>query len=71
MNLFYQDNIDSKASEIIFDKEESRHIHKVLRKEEGAILHITNGEGYLFTTEMFQVVHCLFGRRLITVQGLL
>lgn len=52
MNLFYQHNILPEASEITFDKEESRHIHKVLRKEEGDLLHITNGEGYLFTTEI-------------------
>jgi len=49
VNLFYQQGILAEASEIIFDKEESRHIHKVLRKSEGDVLHITNGEGYLFT----------------------
>jgi len=52
VNLFYQKKITPTATEIIFDKEESRHIHKVLRKSEGDILHITNGEGTLFTTEI-------------------
>ncbi len=52
MNLFYQKNITPSASEIIFEKEESRHIHKVLRKEEGAILYITDGLGHLYTTEI-------------------
>ena len=52
MNLFYHKNIPSKASEIIFEKEESSHIHKVLRKEQGAILHITDGRGHLYTTEI-------------------
>ncbi|EDM43074.1 hypothetical protein SCB49_12654 [unidentified eubacterium SCB49] len=52
MNLFYQQGILPTATEIVFDKDESRHIHKVLRKKEGDQLHITNGEGYLFTTEI-------------------
>ncbi len=52
MNLFYQPNIAETASEIIFAKEESRHIHKVLRKQQGDILYITNGTGTLFTTEI-------------------
>tara|TARA_B100000809_G_scaffold200250_1_gene200476 strand:+ start:296 stop:961 length:666 start_codon:yes stop_codon:yes gene_type:complete len=35
-----------------FDKTESRHIVRVLRKSEGDTLHITNGEGFLFTAEI-------------------
>ncbi|MFT5078941.1 MAG: 16S rRNA (uracil1498-N3)-methyltransferase [Saprospiraceae bacterium] len=52
MNLFYQQDIRPNASQINFDKEESRHINKVLRKKEGDLLHITNGNGQLFTTEI-------------------
>ena len=47
MNLFYQPSIDQNTLQITFDKEESRHIVKVLRKQEGDLLHITNGRGLL------------------------
>lgn len=45
MNLFYQPSINNDTLQIIFDKEESRHIAKVLRKKEGDSLYITNGKG--------------------------
>ena len=48
MNLFYLDTISENASEAVFDKEESRHITKVLRYKEGDSLHLTNGKGILF-----------------------
>jgi len=35
-----------------FDKDESRHIVKVLRKKSGDQLHITNGKGWLFEAEL-------------------
>ncbi|MBK0368446.1 16S rRNA (uracil(1498)-N(3))-methyltransferase [Flavobacterium agrisoli] len=52
MQLFYNSSLDVTTTEFSFDKEESRHIIKVLRKKEGAILHVTNGEGFLFETEI-------------------
>lgn len=52
MQLFFNPNITSATTQIIFDKEESRHIIRVLRKKEGDILHITNGNGYLFSAEI-------------------
>lgn len=52
MQLFYTSEINSATSEFSFDKEESKHIVKVLRKKEGDILHVTNGLGFLFTTEI-------------------
>ncbi|HUH25814.1 MAG TPA: 16S rRNA (uracil(1498)-N(3))-methyltransferase [Flavobacterium sp.] len=52
MQLFYSSDIDTNSKEFIFDKEESKHIIKVLRKQEGAILHITNGKGFLFISEI-------------------
>jgi 16S rRNA (uracil1498-N3)-methyltransferase len=52
MQLFYNPNINETATSFIFDKEESKHIIKVLRKKEGDILYVTNGLGYLFTTEI-------------------
>lgn len=52
MQLFYNPNITETATSFIFDKEESKHIIKVLRKKEGEILYVTNGLGYLFTSEI-------------------
>ena len=40
--------------EIFFSKEESKHIIKVLRKNIGDILEITNGKGSFFTAEITQ-----------------
>lgn len=50
--LFYHPNITKDASEIIFNKEESRHMSKVLRKREGDIFHVTNGKGHIFEVEL-------------------
>jgi 16S rRNA (uracil1498-N3)-methyltransferase len=52
MQLFYNPNINETQNSFVFDKEESKHIIKVLRKKEGDILHVTNGLGFLFTTEI-------------------
>ena len=52
MQLFYHPNISEKDEQIIFPKEESRHIHKVLRKSEGDILKITNGKGLIIDAEI-------------------
>lgn len=52
MQLFYNSEIQPFATNFTFDKEESRHIVKVLRKKEGDIIHISNGTGYLFTSEI-------------------
>ncbi|PWK20001.1 16S rRNA (uracil(1498)-N(3))-methyltransferase [Xanthomarina spongicola] len=52
MQLFYNQEISEEATQIIFQKEESKHIIKVLRKTVGDILHITNGFGWLFTAKI-------------------
>ena len=52
MQLFYNSDITSDTSQIIFDKIESRHIVRVLRKKEESILHITNGKGFLFDAKI-------------------
>lgn len=52
MQLFYNPDITHTGSEIVLDKEESRHIQKVLRKTEGDILKITNGKGSFFDAEI-------------------
>ena len=52
MQLFYNPNITKDTTQITFDKIESRHIVRVLRKKEDAILHITNGKGFLFDAKI-------------------
>lgn len=52
MQLFYNPNIDPQTESFSFDKEESKHIIKVLRKKDGDILFVTNGLGYIFECEI-------------------
>ena len=52
MQLFYNSDIDETTETFSFDKEESRHIIKVLRKKDSDILHVTNGMGLLFETQI-------------------
>ncbi len=52
MQLFFNPSIDKTTTSFSFEKEESKHIIKVLRKKEGDILHVTNGLGYLFNCEI-------------------
>ena len=52
MQLFYNPNIDETTEAFTFDKEESKHIIKVLRKKDTDILYVTNGLGFLFKTEI-------------------
>jgi 16S rRNA (uracil1498-N3)-methyltransferase len=61
MQLFYNPNITNKTKQFSFNKEESKHIVKVLRKSVEDILHITNGEGWLFTAKIIQtnIKHCV------------
>tara|TARA_R110000787_G_scaffold19150_3_gene57861 strand:- start:6230 stop:6937 length:708 start_codon:yes stop_codon:yes gene_type:complete len=52
MQLFYNPSIDKDTLQITFDKIESRHIVKVLRKKEGDHIYITNGKGQLFNCQI-------------------
>ena len=52
MQLFYSPTISENEKLFVFDKEESKHIIKVLRKKESDILFVTNGLGFLFKTEI-------------------
>ena len=52
MQLFYSPEIDEKTTQFTFTKEESKHIVKVLRKNMGDTVFITNGLGWLFTAEV-------------------
>lgn len=52
MQLFYTKDISANNKLFVFDKEESKHIIKVLRKKENDILFVTNGLGFLFETKI-------------------
>jgi 16S rRNA (uracil1498-N3)-methyltransferase len=52
MQLFYNTTITEFTEVFSFDKEESKHIIKVLRKKDTDILFVTNGLGFLFKTEI-------------------
>ena len=52
MQLFYNPTITESTEVFSFDKEESKHIIKVLRKKDTDLLYVTNGLGHLFKTEI-------------------
>lgn len=52
MQLFYNPTINETTEGFIFDKEESKHIVKVMRKKQGDVLFVTNGLGFIFKTEI-------------------
>lgn len=54
MQLFYNPEITAQTKQFSFDKIESKHIVRVLRKKEGDKIFITNGLGQLFTSEILQ-----------------
>lgn len=55
MQLFYNSELDENSKEVLFNKEESRHIATVLRKKEGDVLQITNGKGVLYKAKLKSV----------------
>lgn len=52
MQLFFHPEISENDKQVSFPREESRHIARVLRKKPGDILHLTNGKGWIFETEI-------------------
>ncbi|MBV7268233.1 16S rRNA (uracil(1498)-N(3))-methyltransferase [Winogradskyella luteola] len=60
MQLFYNPNITENDTTFNFNKDESRHIVKVLRKTVGDQFYITNGKGWLFKAELTltDIKHC-------------
>ncbi|TVZ51156.1 16S rRNA (uracil(1498)-N(3))-methyltransferase [Dokdonia sp. Hel_I_53] len=48
MQLFYSDSLTTKSTSYTLPKDESKHVIRVLRKSEGDIIHLTNGNGFLF-----------------------
>jgi 16S rRNA (uracil1498-N3)-methyltransferase len=55
MQLFFSPDISEDDESFHFDKDESRHIVKVLRKKVGDQLQLTNGKGWLFYAELTSV----------------
>ena len=54
MQLFFTSDIHENSDTFSFNKDESRHIIKVLRKSKGDKLNITNGRGWLFEAKIIQ-----------------
>lgn len=52
MQLFYNPDITGDQKYVTFDKEESRHIIRVLRKKEGDLIYITNGKNELLVSKI-------------------
>lgn len=52
MQLFYNPSLNTSVKEFIFDKDESKHIIRVLRKKEGDQIQLTNGKGFLFNGQI-------------------
>ena len=52
MQLFYSKDITDNEKQFTFNKEESKHIVKVLRKKAGDLLNVTDGKGYIFTCKI-------------------
>ena len=52
MQLFYNPELKQSDKKFFFDKNESQHIIKVLRKKKGDKILITNGLGFLFNAEI-------------------
>ena len=52
MQLFFDKHINENDEQFTFDKIESKHIIRVLRKKEDDVLYITNGKGFLFKSKI-------------------
>ena len=54
MQLFYLPDLNKESKSSEFSKEESKHIFKVLRKEVGDVISITNGKNLFFDAKSYQ-----------------
>jgi len=52
MQLFYSEQLTKDTATYTFPREESKHIVKVLRKRLEDTIYITNGKGFLFTSQI-------------------
>ena len=55
MDLFYLPDLEPTDTRVVFHKEESKHIAKVMRKNVGDQLQVTNGKGLEITVELEQI----------------
>jgi|SRR5690625_4755557 len=68
MQLFIQKQVEKDSTIVTFDKTESRHMAKALRKKVGDIVHVTNGLGSLFACELEVVTNSQCVARVIETQ---
>ena len=68
MQLFYNPEISADVPVFSFDREESRHIVKVLRKTNGDNVFVTNGKGSVFKTEIASAAEHKCTVRIVEVQ---
>ena len=54
MQLFYLPNLNKESKSAEFSKEESKHIFKVLRKDVGDDINITNGKNLFLRLKSHQ-----------------
>ena len=57
MQQFYLSTISKNDTEIHFDKNESKHLSRILRKKAGDPITITNGSGFRFSATLSHVDH--------------
>ncbi|MDG1792249.1 MAG: RsmE family RNA methyltransferase, partial [Flavobacteriaceae bacterium] len=55
MQLFYLPNLNKESISAEFSKEESKHIFKVLRKDVGDNINITNGKNLFFEAKITSI----------------
>ena len=55
MQLFFSPDIDKNTTEFSFNRDESKHLYKVLRKKTGDIIYITNGKGWCFQSKIAHI----------------
>jgi len=65
MNIFFNKQLLKSTNEIIFSKDEGKHIIKVLRKNIGDELMVTNGEGLQWNGSISSIdIKCVKARKL-------
>lgn len=68
MQLFYNPTITEDTDGFVFDKEESKHIVKVMRKNQGDNLFVTNGLGFLFKVEIIVAMDTKCSVRIVSFE---
>ena len=55
MDLFFLPDLTQTDTRVVFSKEESKHIARVMRKSVGDQLQVTNGKGLEMTIALEQI----------------